>query len=57
MVKRYKEIFFGLLLGLAMWVVDAAMHTQLGESVHASRNFWLELVQPHQKLRSEGKCG
>ena len=47
MVKRYKEIFFGLLLGLAKWVVDAAMHTQLGAELHASHNFWLELIQPH----------
>ncbi|MDQ3258785.1 MAG: hypothetical protein M3R15_33780 [Acidobacteriota bacterium] len=47
MFKRYKEIYFGVLLGAAMWVVDAAMHTQLGAELHASHNFWLELVQPH----------
>ncbi|MGE0129189.1 MAG: hypothetical protein AB7U82_14020, partial [Blastocatellales bacterium] len=29
MIKRYKEIFFGLLLGLAMWVADAQMHTMM----------------------------
>ena len=27
MISRYKEIFFGFLLGLAMWVSDALMHT------------------------------
>ena len=29
MLKRYKEIFFGLLLGLAMWGADALMHTMM----------------------------
>lgn len=29
MIGRYKEIFFGLLLGLAMWVADAAMHVRM----------------------------
>ncbi len=47
MLRRYKEIYFGMLLGAAMWVVDAAMHTQLGVDLHASHNYWLELVQPH----------
>jgi len=47
MPRRYKEIYFGGLLGAAMWVVDAAMHTQLGAELHASHNFWLELLQPH----------
>src|SRR5215510_8846860 len=29
MIGRYKEIFFGLLLGLAMWVADAVMHVRM----------------------------
>jgi len=46
MLKRYKEIIFGVLLGAAMWVVDAAMHIQLGEEAHASHNLFSELFQP-----------
>ncbi len=46
MLKRYKEIIFGLLLGLAMWVVDAAMHVQIGADVHSSGSFFAELLQP-----------
>lgn len=29
MIKRYKEIFFGLLLDLAMWAADAQMHVMM----------------------------
>lgn len=29
MISRYKEIFFGFLLGLAMWVSDTLMHTMM----------------------------
>lgn len=29
MINRYKEILFGLLLGLAMWAADALMHTMM----------------------------
>lgn len=47
MLRRYKEIVFGLLLGLAMWIVDAAMHAQLGAELHAGSNdFFHELFQP-----------
>lgn len=46
MLKRYKEIIFGVLLGAAMWVVDAAMHIQLGEELHASHGLFGELFQP-----------
>ena len=46
MLRRYKEIIFGLLLGLAMWVVDAGMHTQLGEEVHSAGSFASELFRP-----------
>lgn len=45
LLRRYKEIIYGLLLGLAMWVVDAAMHAQLGEEVH-SHGFVAELLRP-----------
>lgn len=47
MLRRYKEIFFGLLLGAGAWAVDAAMHTQLGAELHAGSSFWLELTRPH----------
>jgi len=46
MLKRYKEIIYGLILGLAMWVVDAAMHAQLGADVHSSGSFADELFHP-----------
>ncbi|GAC1446498.1 MAG: hypothetical protein NVSMB56_05750 [Pyrinomonadaceae bacterium] len=46
MLRRYKEIIFGLLLGLAMWVTDAAMHAQLGEDAHSSGSFADELFRP-----------
>lgn len=45
MIRRYKEILGGLGLGLAMWVVDAAMHAHLGEDVH-STGFADELFRP-----------
>ena len=46
MLKRYKEILFGVLLGAAMWIVDAAMHAELGTDVH-SHGFWTEMFEPH----------
>ncbi len=46
MLKRYKEIIYGVLLGAAMWVVDAAMHAQLAVEVHSSGSFVQELLQP-----------
>ncbi len=45
MLKRYKEMIFGLLLGLTMWVLDAAMHAQLGGEIH-SHGFLAEMFQP-----------
>ena len=45
MLRRYKEIIFGFGLGLAMWVMDAAMHSSLGEAVHSS-GFLAELIRP-----------
>lgn len=44
-LSRYKEIIYGLGLGLAMWVVDAAMHAQLGSQI-GSPGFVRELVGP-----------
>lgn len=46
MLNRYKEILFGILLGAAMWIVDAAMHVELGAEV-GSHGFWTELFAPH----------
>lgn len=46
MVKRYKEIIYGVLLGLAMWVVDAAMHARLAEDAHPSGGLLGELLRP-----------
>jgi hypothetical protein len=44
--KGYKEIWFGFGLGALAWVVDAAMHVQLGADVHAG-SFWTEVHAPH----------
>ncbi|HEY0657859.1 MAG TPA: hypothetical protein VGD05_05270 [Pyrinomonadaceae bacterium] len=44
--KCYKEIFFGFALGAAMWLIDAVMHVELGESVH-SESLWAEIFAPH----------
>jgi hypothetical protein len=46
MYRRYKEIIFGVLLGLAMWVMDAAMHIQIGGDVHSTGGFVGELLNP-----------
>lgn len=46
MLYRYKEIVFGFVLGVAMWIVDAAMHVQLGAEVHAPSSFLEELLRP-----------
>lgn len=46
MLKRYKEIVYGVLLGLAMWVVDAAMHAQLAADGHGASSFFGELLRP-----------
>lgn len=43
--KHYQEILFGLGLGAAMWVLDAAMHAQLGGEIH-SHGFLAEMFQP-----------
>lgn len=36
---------FGVLLGITMWVLDAAMHAQLGSEVH-SHGFVAEILNP-----------
>lgn len=41
MLRKYKEIFYGFLIGLGAWTIDAAMHAQ-----SAGRSFWAELVWP-----------
>jgi hypothetical protein len=45
MIRRYKEILYGFGLGLAMWVMDAAMHARMGEELH-STGFADELLRP-----------
>lgn len=44
-LRRYKEIIYGFGLGLAMWVVDAAMHARLGAAIDSS-GFVNELLRP-----------
>lgn len=44
--KSYKEIWFGLSLGAAMWLIDAVMHTELGAEIHA-QSLWKEIFSPH----------
>jgi hypothetical protein len=46
MFKRYKEIWFGALLGAGMWLMDVWMHVELGDAVH-SHDFYSEIFQPH----------
>ena len=45
MLNRYKEIFYGLLLGLGAWVIDAAMHAHMN-----NRSFWVELARPEVSM-------
>ena len=42
MLNRYKEIFYGLLLGFGAWLIDALMHAQA-----EGGSFWAELVHMH----------
>jgi len=46
MIKRYKEILFGVLLGGSMWLIDALMHAELGAEIN-SHGFWEELFEPN----------
>ena len=44
--KCYKEIWFGVGLGVAAWLVDAVMHVELGADVHAG-SLRTEIFAPH----------
>ncbi|MCB1024805.1 MAG: hypothetical protein KDB79_10465 [Acidobacteria bacterium] len=44
--RSYKEIWFGGLLGVAMWLTDAVMHVELGVDVHAG-SLSSEIFSPH----------
>ena len=45
-LKCYKEIWFGLGLGVFAWLIDAVMHVELGAEVHAE-SLWAEIFAPH----------
>lgn len=40
MLKRYREIFYGLLLGIGVEIIDVGMHAQ-----EEGRSYWVELFQ------------
>lgn len=42
MIGRYKEILFGLLLGLAMWIADAQMHAMMPTASAARQSALIE---------------
>ncbi len=44
--KGYKEIWFGIGLGILAWLVDAVMHVEIGADVHAG-SLWTEIFTPH----------
>lgn len=46
MLNRYKEIFFGLLLGLTMWAADALMHTRLSAGQPEQPTLLEEMFRP-----------
>jgi hypothetical protein len=47
MIARYKEIIFGFGLGLGMWLIDAAMHVQIGDYATSwAGSFMNELFYP-----------
>lgn len=41
MLKRYKELVYGLLLGIGAWMIDVVMHAQM-----TSRSIWAEFTEP-----------
>ena len=45
MLQRYKEIFYGLLLGLGASLIDLIMHAQM-----ESRTLWTELIHPQPMM-------
>jgi len=44
-IRVYREIWFGLILGLAMWIIDALMHLELG--VTRTGDIISEILMPH----------
>lgn len=44
--RSYKEIWFGGGLGIAMWLIDAVMHFELGVNIHAE-SLLSEIFLPH----------
>lgn len=47
MIARYKEIIFGVGLGLGMWLIDAAMHVEIGARAATwTGSFMKELFYP-----------
>ena len=44
--RRYLEIIYGVLLGLLMWVVDAAMNVRLDIAAPSSAGFLDDLLRP-----------
>ena len=44
--KCYKEIWFGIGLGILAWISDAVMHMELGADIHAG-GLWQEIFAPH----------
>jgi hypothetical protein len=45
-IKIYREIWFGFALGLAMWIIDALMHLELG--VTGTEDVMSEILMPHR---------
>ena len=41
MLRRYKEVFYGLLFGLGASVIDVFMHASMEQ-----QGFWMELIRP-----------
>jgi hypothetical protein len=44
-IRVYREIWFGFILGLAMWIIDALMHLELG--VTGTGDVISEIFMPH----------
>lgn len=45
MLPRYKEIFYGLLLGVGATLIDLVMHAQM-----EGRSLWTELIHPQPMM-------
>jgi len=46
LIRRYKEIIFGVGLGLLMWGIDAAMHVRMSAEADLPASFVAELFSP-----------